>query len=277
MNRRMRFSAGKLVVHIVLIAGAATMLLPFLWMVLTSFKTYEEAVAIPIQWFPKQWNLDNYREVLDRMNFGRYMLNTVFVTAVTTVVQTFFCAITAYGFARLRFPGRDQMFFCFLCLVMVPSQMLMIPRYVMMVNFKWIDSYLALIMPHYVSIYGTFLLRQYFMALPKELEEAARIDGCSYARSFSHILCPLMGNAFLALGIYTIVFNWNDLLWPLLVIDSEKMRVLSVGIAAMREEHFYTRHLMMTAGVLSTAPLIAIFVLGQKKFINGIALSGIKG
>ena len=277
MTKRMNFSVSKLAVHIVLIAGAATMLLPFLWMVLTSFKTYEEAVAIPIQWFPHEWNLNNYREVFENMNFGRYMLNTVFVTVVTTIVQTFFCAITAYGFARLRFPGRNVMFFCFLCLVMVPSQMLMIPRYVMMVNFKWIDSYLALIMPHYVSIYGTFLLRQYFMALPKELEEAARIDGCSYVRSFSRILCPLMGNAFLALGIYTIVFNWNDLLWPLLVIDSEKMRVLSVGIAAMRDEHVYTRHLMMTAGVLSTAPLILIFVLGQKRFINGIALSGIKG
>ena len=277
MKNSARLRAGKLIIHAVLILGAFTMLLPYVWMFLTSFKTYEEAVAVPPVWFPAHWSLDNYREVLDRLNFGRYFLNTLVVTTLTTVVQLFFCSITAYGFARLHFPGRDLIFFGFLCLLMVPSQMLLIPRYIMMTRLGWIDSYLALIAPHYVSIYGTFLLRQYFMSLPREMEDAAKIDGCSYGKIYLLILNPLMTNAYLALAIYTIVFNWNDLLWPLMVIDSEKMRVLSVGIAAMRDENVIMRHLTMTAGVLATTPLIAMFVFGQKKFINGIALSGIKG
>lgn len=267
---------GKILIHLILVICAVTMLMPFAWMVLTSFKSYQEAVAVPVVWFPSIWRLDNYKELLEQMSFGRYFLNTLFITTVTTVVQIFFCSITAYGFSRLKFPGRDLIFFGFLCLMMVPTQMLMIPRYVMMTKLGWIDSYVALIIPHYVSIYGTFLLRQYFMSLPKELEDSAKIDGCSYPRIYWSILNPLMTNAYLALGIYTIVFVWNDLLWPLMVINTEDMRVLSVGIAAMRGEYVYTKHLTMTAGVLATLPLILTFAIGQKKFIGGIALSGIK-
>lgn len=279
-HRSQRRSAtfGKLLLYLALSLVAFTMLMPFVWMLLMSFKTYAEATAIPLKVFPSRITLDNFRQVLTQMNFSLYMRNTIIVTVLTTVVQLFFCSITAYGFSRFRFPGRDLMFFLFISLLMVPAQMVMIPRYFMMVKFKWIDSYLALIVPHYVSIYGTFLLRQYFMALPQELVDSAKIDGCSYVRIYTSILMPLMTNALLALAVYTVVYNWNDMMWPLMVIDSNKMRVLSVGIAAMRNDNVIdSRHLQMTAGTLAVLPLVIAFLVGQKYFINSIALSGIKG
>jgi multiple sugar transport system permease protein len=253
------------------------MLLPFLWMLTMSFKNYREATAIPIIWFPAKFSFDNYIQVLNSFNFGRYIINTIFVTILTTVVQLFFCSITAYGFSKFRFPGRDIMFFLFLCLLMVPGQMVLLPRYFMIIRFQWIDTYRGLIVPHYVSIYGTFLLRQYFMSLPQDLVDSAKIDGCSYIRIYGNILLPLMTNALIALTIYTVVYNWNDLLWPLMVIDSDKMRTLAVGIASLRDKEFDERHLQMTAGVLAMAPLIFSFLVGQKYFIKSIALSGIKG
>lgn len=269
---------GKLLLYLLLSLVAFTMLMPFVWMLLMSFKTYAEATAIPLKVLPSRVTLDNFRQVLMQMNFALYMRNTLFVTSVTTVVQLFFCSLTAYGFSRFRFPGRDALFFLFISLLMVPAQMVMIPRYFMMVQFRWIDSYKALIVPHYVSIYGTFLLRQYFMALPQELVDSAKIDGCSYVRIYTSILMPLMTNALLALAVYTVVYNWNDMMWPLMVIDSNKMRVLSVGIAAMRNDNVIdSRHLQMTAGTLAVLPLVIGFLIGQKYFINSIALSGIKG
>ncbi len=275
--KRRRIRPRSVLIHAVLLLGTVTMLLPFLWMLLASFKTYQEVMHIPIIWLPSSWNLDNYVEVLGNMHFGRYFFNTLVVTFLTTAIQLTFCALTAYGFSRLRFPGRDAIFFGFICLLMVPTQMLIVPRYIMMVKFHWLDSYAALIIPHFISIYGTFLLRQYFMALPRDLEDAAKIDGCGYIQIFLQVLMPLMTNACLALVVYTVVFNWNDLLWPLLVLNSEKLRTLAIGIASMRDEHTVARHLMMTAGVISTFPLILVFAFGQKKLIESMALSGIKG
>ena len=276
MQKYLARNWGKLLTYFFLLLGVYIMVVPFAWMIFTSFKTYSEAMQVPIKWLPETLNLENYRKILS-MNIGRYYVNTIIVTIAITIAQLITASMAAYAFARIDFPFKNALFALVLCMLMIPSQMTLIPKYAMCNNLGLTNSLWGIIVPNMFSVTVTFFLRQSFLTLPTELEDAARIDGCSYARSFSHILCPLMGNAFLALGIYTIVFNWNDLLWPLLVIDSEKMRVLSVGIAAMREEHVYTRHLMMTAGVLSTAPLIAIFVLGQKKFINGIALSGIKG
>lgn len=276
-GKKKKISSGMILVHLVLLLGTVTMLLPFVWMFLASFKTYQEVMRIPIVWLPGSWNLNNYIEVLRDMNFGHYFVNTFTVTLLTTAIQLTFCSLTAYGFARLRFPGRDVIFFGFICLLMVPTQMLIVPRYIMMVKLKWLNSYAALIVPHYVSIYGTFLLRQYFMALPRDLEDAAKIDGCGYLQIFLRILMPLMTNACLALVVYTVVFNWNELLWPLLVLNSEKLRTLAIGIASMRDEHTVPRHLMMTAGVISTFPLILTFAVGQKKLIESMALSGIKG
>ena len=268
----------KSLIHLVLIIGASTMVLPFVWMLLMSFKTYREATAMPIVWLPSKFRPDNYIYVLNRLNFARYFINTVYVTVITTVVQLFFCSITAYGFAKFRFPGRDTMFFLFLCLLMIPSQMVLLPRYFMVLKLRWLNTYSALIIPHYVSIYGTFLLRQYFMSLPSELMDSAKIDGCSYIRIYTHILVPLMANAFIALTIYTVVFNWNDLLWPLMVIDKTELRTLAIGMTTLRNSNVVDqRHLQMTGGVLAMSPLILAFLFGQKYFIRSIALSGIKG
>ena len=265
-------------IHLFLIIGASSMVLPFLWMFFMSFKTYREATAIPIVWLPAQFRIGNYIDVLTRLSFGRFLLNTVYVTIVTTIVQLFFCSITAYGFSKFKFPGRDAMFFIFLCLLMIPTQMVILPRYFMVIKLGWLNKYSALIVPHYVSIYGTFLLRQYFMSLPGELTDSAKIDGCSYIKIYSHILIPLMANAFIALAIYTVVFNWNDLLWPIMVIDKKELRTLAVGIGAMRTDNVQENmHLQMTAGVIAMTPLIISFLIGQKYFIRSIALSGIKG
>ena len=260
----------------VLVIGVFIMLLPFVWMLLTSFKTLPEVLRIPIKWLPGRLGLDNYKEVLQTLNFKKYYLNTIIVTASITLGQLFLCSLSAYSFARLKFFGRDVIFYSLLCVLMVPPQMTLIPRYLMMNSFRWIDSFLALVVPSIPSAYGTFFLRQFFKTLPKELEDSAKIDGCSYFRTYWSILLPLCKSALVAYGIIAVLWAWNDLLWPLIITSTDKMRVLSIAMATLQGENTTQFHLLMAASVMSTLPMIMMFVIGQKYFIAGIALTGIK-
>lgn len=264
--------------HVCLIVGSIIMLLPFVWMLLTSFKTLAEIYHVPMVWFPAKFDFSNYLSVLNKMNFFRYYLNSIIVTLTVTVGQLFLASIAAYAFARLEFPGREAIFVFLLSVLMVPSQMSLIPKYVMMNSFGWVDTFWALIIPNLPSIYGTFLLRQFFKTLPKELEDAAKIDGCSYFRTYWNVILPLSTNALISLAIFVLLWSWNDLLWPLIVTTSDEMRLLTVGLATLNGGiHKNDYHLMMAAGVMATVPMILVFVFGQKQFISGITLSGIKG
>ncbi len=272
-----KISGGKILLVSLLSLGSIIMVFPFIWMVLTSFKTFAESVALPIVWFPSEWNFNNYAEVLEKLDFITYYKNTIIYTGVVLFGQLFLCSLAGYAFARLNFRFKNVIFFLILAVLMVPPQMTLIPRYQMMNYLGWVDTYKGLIIPIIPSAYGTFFLRQFFMTLPRELEDSAKIDGCSYFRIYWNIMLPLCTSALVAYGIITAIATWNDLLWPLIVTNSNSMRVLSVAMACLQGQNGTKYQLLMAASVLSTIPTLIAFIFGQKHFIKGIALTGIKG
>lgn len=271
-----RFTAGKVIILIVLSIGAVVMIVPFVWMALTSFKTFQETLKQPIQWLPSAIQWGNYQEVLNKLNFGRYYVNTIIVTVSITVLQMLFCSMAAYGFARLQFPGSTALFFVLLSMLMIPQQMTLIPSFVLLTKFRWIDTFWALIVPNLFSAYGTFFLRQFFLSLPGELEEAAIIDGCTRGGVYWRIFMPLCGSALSAFAVFTVMWAWNDLMWPLIMTSKDSVRVLSVGIATLVGQHSTKNNLLMAASMLATFPMIVLFILLQKQFIAGVATTGLK-
>jgi multiple sugar transport system permease protein len=243
---------------------------------LTSLKTYAETLKQPIQWLPSAFQFGNFREVLNKLNFGRYYINTLIVTVSITALQMLFCSMAAYGFARLRFPGSTALFFILLSMLMIPQQMTLIPSFVLLTRLRWIDTYYVLIVPVLFSAYGTFFLRQFFLSLPKELEEAAIIDGCSRGGVYWRIFMPLCGSALSAFAVFTVMWAWNDLMWPLIMTSKDSVRVLSVGIATLVGQHSTKNNLLMAASMLATMPMIVLFILLQKQFIAGVATTGLK-
>ncbi|MEK3722998.1 carbohydrate ABC transporter permease [Paenibacillus sp. FSL H8-0034] len=263
--------------YLLLIAGLWVMVLPFVWMVSSSFKTLEQVNEFPIRWIPAQLHFENYIEVFRIIPMARFMVNTVFVSVLVTVVTLMVCALAAYAFARLEFKGRDTLFFCYLATMMVPGQVTIIPTFIMMKYFGWIDTYYALTIPLFFSAFGVFMMRQFFMTIPKELEEAAIIDGCSRVRTFWSIVLPLAKPAFVTLGIFTFLNEWNSFLWPLIVINKVDLQTLQVGLRTFQGEFGTQWHLLMAGTVIAELPILALYILAQKYIIAGIATSGIKG
>ena len=271
---RQRFSAAP--VHVVLMTFAVVMATPFAWMILTSLKTFIETVQVPPTLLPEVWRWENYLRVLEVTNFPIYYLNTIVMTVGRTVGQLLLCSLAAFAFARLSFPFRNTIFILFLSVLMVPIQAVLIPGFVLMRTLGWLDTFYALIVPGMFSAFGTFLLRQFFLTIPRELDDAARIDGASYFGIYWRIYLPLSIPALVALTIFTVLASWNDFLWPLVMTSSEEMRVLSVGLATFRGQHATDFPLLMAGSLMATAPMILLFLLLQRYFIAGIASSGIK-
>jgi multiple sugar transport system permease protein len=263
--------------HIVLAVGAAVMIVPFLWMISTSLKSYADSMQVPPVWIPPEFHWDNYAKVFDKIPFMEYYLNTLFMTAGRTAGQLLICSIAAFAFACMRFPGKHIIFIALLSVLMVPSQVVMIPSFVIMRDLGWLDTFYALIIPGMFSAFGTFLLRQFFLGLPRDLEEAGKIDGCSYFGIFARIYLPLSRSALVSLAIFTVMASWNDLQWPLIMTSSDDMRVLSIGVSTFQGQHSTDYPLLMAAAVMTTLPLIIVFIFLQRYFIEGIAMSGIKG
>lgn len=267
----------RLGIHILLAVGAAFMIIPFLWMLSTSVKSYSDSMSVPPIWLPTEWHFDNFIKVTQTIDFGTYYLNTVIVTVGRTAGQLILCSLAAYSFACLRFPFKNVIFLALLAVLMVPSQVVMIPSFVIMRELNWLDTFYVLIVPGIFSAFGTFLLRQFFLTLPKDLEEAAKIDGASYFRIYWNIYLPLSKAALVSLAIFTILNAWNDLLWPLIMTSSEDMRVLSIGISTFQGQHSTDYPLLMAGAVMATVPIIILFIFLQRYFIEGIAMNGIKG
>ena len=263
--------------YAILIVGAVIMLVPFLWMVLTSFKTYAETVKIPVVWFPAEWNFNNYEEVLLRLDFLQYYKNTIVVTVLVTVIMLFIGSLSAFTFARMHFPFQNALFYMLLLVFMVPAQMTMIPKYFIISRLGWVDSLLALVVPNVFSVYTMFMLKQFFSSLPGELEDAGKIDGCSWFRLYWNIEMPLCKSSIVAITVLNVLWCWNDLLWPLIATSTDKMRVLSVAMATLQGQHGTEYHLLMAAGVMATIPMLIMYIFGQKYFMTGIAFSGLKG
>jgi multiple sugar transport system permease protein len=263
--------------HVFLSLGAIVMIGPFVWEVLTAFKTFAESIHVPPVLLPAQFSFDNFAEVFNTLPFGHLFANTVLMTAARTAGQVIFCSLAGYAFARLHFPGRNIIFILFLAVMMVPHQMFLIPQYQLMQDWGLLNTIPALFLPGMFSAFGTFLMRQFFMQLPQELEEAARLDGANTWQIYWKIMLPLAAPGMLALGLLVAIWSWNDLLWPLVVnTDPEKMP-LSAGLANLKGEHLTNYPVLMAGSLMASLPLIIGFIIFQKQLIQGIATTGSKG
>ena len=275
-ERTLRISA-----YVVLIIGALSMIMPFLWMVTTSLKTLNAIFVQPKNWIqmfvPTMLVWQNYVDAWTKVPFGQFYLNSIIVGMAVTVGQVFTSSLAAYAFARLTFPGRDKLFFAYLATMMIPGSVTMIPVYVLMRVFRWVDTYQALIIPAIFSAYGTFMLRQFFMTLPKDLEDAAKIDGCGFFRIYMTIILPLSKPALATLTVFTFMGNWGSFMWPLLVTNTMTMRTLPIGLESFKTQYSTDWHLLMAGSVMVMLPIVIIFIFTQRYFVESIKLTGVKG
>lgn len=272
-----RTKMKKYAVHIILIAGSLIMIGPFIWMLLTSIKSLAETTKVPPVIFPSDIQWGNYVEVFTSLPFTNFYVNTVIMTGGILFGQFVLCSMAGYAFARIDFPGRHVIFVLFLSVLMIPSQAFLIPQYLLMEKIGWLDSLKALITPGLFSSFGTFLMRQFFMTLPKELEESARIDGCHHFQIFWKIMLPLAKPGLIALSITTVLFSWKSLMWPLIVNNSIEKMPLSAGLAYLKGQFITDYPILMAGSLLALWPVILTFVLLQRHFIEGITFTGSKG
>lgn len=255
---------------------AVTMLLPLLWMISTSLKTPGDEFQIPPQWIPNPLTLQNYIGLWEAAPFHRFFLNSILVAFAVTAGQVLTSSLAAFAFARLDFPGRDKLFFAYLATLMIPGIVTLIPVFIILHHLRWIDTYLGLIIPGLFSAYGTFMLRQFFMTIPRDLEDAARIDGCSVLGVYWYVVMPLSKPALAALSTIVFIGAWRDFLWPLIVTNRLEMRTLTVGLSVFRGVYSSDWTLLMAGSMMVTLPLIVVFLINQRFFIEGITLSGLK-
>ncbi len=261
--------------HFLLIMLSLTMLLPFLWMVLSSFKPLSEVESLNP--FPIRWQPWNFLSVFKEIPFARYYFNSIFIAAWVTTLQCLTSAMAAYAFARLRWRGRDSVFRLYLATLMIPGVVTMIPNYAIMVKLGMLDSYLGLIVPAAFSAFGTFLLRQFMLTIPSSLDESAAIDGASHWKVFWEIIMPLVRPGLITLAIFTFLGNYGSFFWPLILIKSQHLRTLPIGMLFFDSMYGRQTNLIMAASVMNIIPLIILFVVSQKFIVKGIQLGAVKG
>ena len=267
---------GFMVLLLVISAFTFLVLLPFIWMVTTSLKPEASIVTFPPKLLPDTFTMEHYVDIWQRLNFGRLYLNTVIFAGSVTLISLLFDAMTAYALARLEFPGRDIIFVLILVTLMLPFQVTLVPLFEILANLGWINTFLGLIVPRATNAFGIFFLRQFFLTIPKDLEDAARVDGASELRIFAQIILPLSVPSLLVLGFFHLMYNWNDLIWPLVIAGDSNMQTLPVGLASFMGEHVVEYGLLMAGSVLALAPMIIAFVFVQRCFVEGIATTGLK-
>ena len=274
----------------ILIIGVIIFTAPFAWMVSASLQDVSQIFQWPPRWIPKDPTFDNYVRFFEEERIGRYFLNSAFVSVSITVLQLFTGSLAAYTFAKRRFPGRDVLFIIFLGTMMIPGQVTIIPNYVILKHIPffggnnwvgdggsgWLDSYYGLILPQGVSAFAIFLLRQYMKSIPDDLLDAARVDGASEFRIYAQIVMPLCRPALGALAIFTFGYQWDDFYWPLVVISSEELRTLPLGLALFVVRNRTVWDLLMAGSVVATLPVLVVFLIFQRHFIKGISMSGMK-
>lgn len=254
---------------------AAVMMLPFLWMVCASFKPLAEVESL--HFLPQTWRPGNYAEVFRQIPFAKYYFNSIFIAAWVTFLQCLTSAMAAYAFSRLHWRGRDTVFKLYLATLMIPGVVTMIPNYLLMYKMQLLDSYLGLIVPAAFSAFGTFLLRQFMLGLPPALEEAAAIDGANRIQIFCRIIMPLSKPALITLAVFTFMGNYGSFFWPLVMIKSETLRTLPIGMLYFDSAYGRQTNLIMAASVMNIIPLVFLFVFGQRFIVKGIMLGGVKG
>ncbi|AQW25692.1 MULTISPECIES: carbohydrate ABC transporter permease [Clostridium] len=266
---------SRIFMHLFLIIIAIIMILPFVWMVLTSFKSVTESTQMnPFVIFPSQWRIENYIEVIKGNDFLALYINTFLMMIFRVICSVLFSAMAAYAFARLEFPGRNFLFGLVLFQMMIPAQVFIIPQYLMIDQINMRNTIFALVFPGLVSAFGTFLLRQFFMGLPKELEEAAYLDGCNIGQTFFKVMLPLARSGLVALSIFTALFAFKDLMWPLIVNSNTDAATLSSALSKIQSAYSVNYPQLMAASVLAIWPMLVVYIIFQKQFIEGIATSG---
>lgn len=266
---------NSVIIQVFLILISITMLVPFVWMVLTSFKTVTEATQVnPFVIFPKVWRTDAFKSVINNMNFILLYKNTLLMIVFRVLCAVVTATTAGYAFARLNFKGKNFAFSLVLFQMMVPSQIFLIPQYLMISKINMLDTMFALVFPGLVTAFGTFLLKQAFMSLPRDLEEAARLDGCNIGQTFLFVMLPLARSSMVALGIFTALFAYKDLMWPMIVNKDKTLMVLSSALAQMQGQYVTKFPELMAASLIACVPMIVIFLIFQKQFIQGIATSG---
>ncbi|HOO14657.1 MAG TPA: carbohydrate ABC transporter permease [Candidatus Marinimicrobia bacterium] len=275
--RKSSYIVKDIILHVIIYALALATIAPFIWMLLTSVKDIGDIFVYPPKWLPSKFHFENYARAFQAAPFGRYYLNSLIVACTVTLGQLITCSMAAYAFARLQFKGRDVLFYIFLGTMMIPYQVTMIPSFMVLYWLGWVDSYQAMIVPGLASAFGTFLLRQFFLTIPKELEEAAYIDGCGKFRVLWQIIIPLSKPALATLAIFTFMGTFNDFIWALIVVNSDHLRTVQLGLAIFRDRYITDWDLLMAGSVMATLPILIVFFFAQKYFIKGITLSGIKG
>ena len=265
------------IIYLILILVSITMLVPFLWMILTAFKTVAETTQVdPFVIIPGVWQTQNFANVIKAMDFVRLYANTLGMVALRILFAVLTATLSGYAFARLQFKGKNVMFALVLLQMMIPVQIFIIPQYVMVSKLHLTNTIFGLVFPGIVTAFGTFLLRQAYMQLPKDLEEAARLDGCSIPQTFLFVMAPLTKSAMVALGIFTAVFAYKDLMWPMIVCPDNRATTLASALAKMNGQYSQKYPDLMMAALISCVPMIILYIIFQKQFIEGIATSGSK-
>ncbi len=280
MNPRHRRAVAEVLasggVHLLLAATAAATLLPFFWMLSTSFKSGEGIFTCPPTWIPKHPTLQWYAQLVREVNFLVHFRNSVIVSTAITALSLFINSLAGYAFAKHRFPHRDKLFNLLLATMMVPGQLTMIPVFLLLKKLGFLNSYMGLIVPVSANVFGIFLIRQFMMSVPNDLIESARIDGCSEFRIYWSVVLPLCKPVLATLGIFTFIGSWNDFLWPLIVMVREEGYTLPVALANLNGQHPTDLGLLMAAAAVVVLPVIAVFLAAQKYVIRGIATTGLK-
>lgn len=276
-----RYVVQRFAIYALLTVLGLIAIIPFFWMVTTALKTVQESSTYPPPIFPAvpQWH--DFSDVFNAVPMLTFFRNTVFYSAMVTIGQLLFCSTAAFAFARLRFPGRNVLFVIYLATLMIPTAVTLVPSFILMKWFHWLDTIWVMTVPGmFGSAYGTFLLRQFMLGIPHDLDEAATIDGAGLLRIYWQIILPLTGSALTVLGVLTVMTVWNDFTWPLVMINSNSVMTLTLGLAVFATggtEEFTNIPLLMAAATMTVAPLIIIFFVAQRYFVRGIALTGFGG
>ena len=275
-SARAQARLNKFIMYLVLCIMAFIMLVPFVWMILTALKTNQEAISVdPFYIFPAHgWHWENFAEVWESYNFLILYKNTLLMILLRVVFACLTATMAGYAFGRLKFPGKNFFFSLILIQMMIPSQIFIIPQYTMVSKLGWLNTTMGLVFPGLVTAFGTYLLKTGYQGLPKDLEEAAAIDGCNIGQRFLNIMMPLTRSSMVSLGIFTALFAFKDLMWPMIVCTNSATTTLSAGLAKMQGQYGNNYPTMMAAAVLAIIPMIVIYLIFQKQFVEGIATSG---
>lgn len=275
-TRGLRLST--VLLHIILLLGACIMALPFIWMLLSSLKDLSQVFIVPPKWIPDPFVWSNFKTSLTALPFGKAYFNSFYINVIVVASQLFTCSMAAYAFAKIRFPFREPLFVLFLATMMVPGQVTIIPLYLMMKSIGWLDSHLSIIVPAALfNAFGVFLLRQFFRGIPKEMEEAAIVDGANRWTIYARIMLPLVKPALSALGIFTFLGMWNSFFYPLIFLNTPEKFTVPMMLNLYRGMYSTDWTLMMAGASIALIPVLIVYIIGQRYIIEGVTLSGIKG